>query len=63
MAPKTTSDQIAALKNAGIRNMKVTKLCNSRKNCLSCNEMNQGDWEDLQQDNPWQKMFYLNENR
>ena len=27
MAPKTTSDQIAALKNAEIRNMQVTKQC------------------------------------
>ena len=27
MAPKTTSGQIPALKNAGIRNMQVTKQC------------------------------------
>ena len=27
MASKTTSDQIAAVKNAGIHNMQVTKQC------------------------------------
>ena len=59
MAPKTTSDQIAALKNAGIRNMLVTNECEVH---LKCHEMNQGDWQDLQQDNPQHKMFCLNEN-
>ena len=55
MASKTISDQIAALKNAGMSNKQVTKQCEvhtKTKNYVQYHEISQGDWQDLQQDNP-----------